>query len=90
MPQRTRSRIEHVLSRHGLRLCVDRAYRYIGPFLDRVVEWEKTLNDLQASSTAFSGFLPLLIPLKILRPAQQERVINSQCIVANPVEKYNT
>lgn len=21
--------------------------RYIGPFLDRIVEWEKTLNDLQ-------------------------------------------
>lgn len=23
------------------------ARRYIGPFLDRIVDWEKTLNDLQ-------------------------------------------
>lgn len=29
-------------------LCVRVIHtRYIGPFLDRIVDWEKTLNDLQ-------------------------------------------
>lgn len=29
-------------------MCVHVAQtRYIGPFLDRIVDWEKTLNDLQ-------------------------------------------
>lgn len=31
------------LDRRGLINCC----RYIGPFLDRIVDWEKTLNDLQ-------------------------------------------
>lgn len=42
-------RIEHnsaLFFRTYLRCCRVRS-RYIGPFLDRIVEWEKTLNDLQ-------------------------------------------